>query len=339
MRQNGPRAAHAEVHAHARLPNAALCILLPSTHNPQATQSSPYWRADVELLIDSEEQREFEQLALQALESVQAGLEPGGSGSGSTGGSGKAAAGGSTSGGSSAGIPLAALMTAVPVAARAAAAASSAAWVDYELADAREECATGEEHGLPAVIDGSKPAEAQRMGRRLAAIAGNEVLPMPFYEQLLGAAQAAAAPGIRDVLPTSTEPATILQSAVDAQRPVLRQTAAAAYALATSAAAREIERLTGSGGGSGDSGGGGGGLSAEAATVAAARLNTAAERGVEVESATEVLGDGEREEWRKLGLVGGLCAGSASEDARWCPCCGGRPAAACPCKRFGVRHA
>lgn len=282
VRQNGPRAAHAEVHAHARLPNAALCILLPSTHNPQATQSSPYWRADVELLIDSEEQQEFEPLALQALESVQAGLEASGTGSGSTGG------------GSSAGIPLAALMTAVPVAARAAAAASSAAWVDYELADAREECATGEEHGLPAVIDGSKPAEAQRMGRRLAAIAGNEVLPMPFFQQLLGAAQAAAAPGIRDVLPTSTEPASILQSAVDAQRPVLRQTAAAAYALATSAAAREIERLTGAGSGGGEGGGGGGVLSAEAAaTVAAARLNTAAERGVEVESVAEVLGDGE----------------------------------------------
>ena len=49
--------------------------LLPTPSNLQATQSSPYWRADVELLIDAEEQQQFEPLALQALESVQAGLK------------------------------------------------------------------------------------------------------------------------------------------------------------------------------------------------------------------------------------------------------------------------
>ena len=45
------------------------------------------------------------------------------------------------------------------------------AWWEYELADARLEGGGGE-----AVIDGARPEEAQRMGRRLAAIAGNEVL-------------------------------------------------------------------------------------------------------------------------------------------------------------------
>ena len=238
----------------------------------------------MELLIDSEEQQQYEPLALQALESVQGGLAGSSSSSSSSGG-------GSEASGNS--IPLAALMTAVPVAARAAAAASSAAWVDYELADAREESATGEESGLPAVIDGSKPAEAQRMGRRLAAIAGNEVLPMPFFDNLQSAAQAAAAPGIRDVIPSTAEPASVLQAAVDAQRPVLRQTAASAYARASSAAAAAIERLTGAHGGSGEGGSSSEQLSSEAAaTLAAVRLNTAAERGVQVQPAEEVLGEG-----------------------------------------------
>ncbi|PRW20778.1 Meiotic nuclear division 1 [Chlorella sorokiniana] len=260
----------------------------------QATQSTPYWRADVELLIDSEEQQQYEPLALQALESVQDGLAGSSSSGGSSSSSSSSEPGGeaSSSGNASSSIPLTALMTAVPVAARAAAAASSAAWVDYELADAREESATGEQNGLPAVIDGSKAAEAQRMGRRLAAIAGNEVLPMPFFDQLLSAAQAAAAPGIREVIPSSTEPASLLQSAVDAQRAVLRQTAASAYALASSAAAAAIERLTAAGSSSSEGGGSSGELrEAATATVAAARLNTAAERGVEVQPAEDVLGE------------------------------------------------
>ncbi len=267
----------------------------------------------MELLVDSEEQQQFEPLALQVLESVQGGLVEGSSsGSGSSSsdpGTQSSSTGGGNGNGSSSGsggIPLAALMTAVPVAARAAAAASSSAWVDYELADAREESATGEERGLPAVIDGSKPAEAQRMGRRLAAIAGNEVLPMPFFDQLQSAAQAAAAPGIREVIPSSTDPASLVQSALDAQRPVLRQTAASAYSLATSAAASAIQRLTGSGssgGGEGDSKGGLLSLEA-AATVAAARLNTAAERGVQVEPAEEVLGEGAREQVREAHRFG-----------------------------------
>lgn len=64
-----------------------------------------------------------------------------------------------------------ALMEAVPAAARAAAAAYQQAWCEYELADVRQEGG-----GEAAVIDGGLPEEAQRMGRRLAAIAGNEVL-------------------------------------------------------------------------------------------------------------------------------------------------------------------
>ena len=83
---------------------------------------------------------------------------------------------------------------------------------------------------------------------------------------------------------------------------MLRQTAASAYSLATSAAASEIQRLigAGSGGGGGDSEAGLLGLEA-AGTVAAARLNTAAERGVEAESAAEVLGEGGWEGWRSVG--------------------------------------
>lgn len=111
------------------------------------TQELPYSRADVQLLVDGEEQQVFEGLAMQALESVRGGL-PGGD------------------------VPLPTLMAAVPAAARAAAAAYSQSWVEYELSDARQEGGDGQ----AAIVDGTRPEEAQRMGRRLAAIAGNEVL-------------------------------------------------------------------------------------------------------------------------------------------------------------------
>lgn len=62
----------------------------------RCTQALPYCRADVELLVDPEEQAAFEPLALQALDSAA---------------------------GSQAELPLPALMAAVPAAARAAAAA------------------------------------------------------------------------------------------------------------------------------------------------------------------------------------------------------------------------
>lgn len=249
-------------------------LALPLQARP--LQTVPYSRADVELLIDAEEQQAFEGLALQALESVAGG-------------------------GAGADVPLSALMSAVPAAARAAAAAYNSAWVDYELSDARQDGGTGGTGGVP-VLDGSDPREAQKMGRRLASIAGNEVLQLPFYEALLSAAQAAAAPGMADLLASGEDASSVLQAAVDAQRPVLRQTEAAAWALATSAAARaigqQLQRLQASGGSGGDSSGGsGGGPGADTAGAAAATgpcLNTASERGVETQSPAEVLGEGGR---------------------------------------------
>lgn len=225
------------------------------------TQSLPYWRADVELLADTEETQHFEGLAVQALDSVRGGLAGGGA------------------------LPLGEAMAAVPAAARGAAAAWAAAWAEYELSDARQEL--GDSSG---VIDGTLPEQAQRMGRRLAAIGGNEVLAAPFWDALANAAQAASAPGMQALLESGDDAGSILQAALDAQRPVLRQTEASAYAQATSAAAAAVEQQLQQPGGEG----GGGGAAAAQAAAAAGRLNTVAERGLELQPPAEILGDGGR---------------------------------------------
>jgi hypothetical protein len=179
------------------------------------TQDVPYSRADVELLLDAEEQQSFEQLAVQALDSVRGGLEGE--------------------------VPMSTLMAAVPDAAQAAAAAYGAAWVEYELSDMRAEC--GEE---PRVIDGSRTEQAQLMGRRLAAIAGNEVMQLPFWDALASTAQAAgqptAGPGaLADQGPAAAAGTVrLLEEAAAHLRPRLRRMEAEAQVLATRAAVSRV---------------------------------------------------------------------------------------------------
>lgn len=97
-----------------------------------------------------------------------------------------------------------------------------------------------------------------------------------------------------ELLDGSDDTSSILLAAVDAQRPVLRQAEAGAYAAATAAAAQEVARqlaqLCDAAGGASSSSSG----EAAAAIAAAAlpQLNTAAERGVDVQAAEEVLGEG-----------------------------------------------
>ncbi|KAI3437687.1 hypothetical protein D9Q98_000136 [Chlorella vulgaris] len=179
------------------------------------TQDVPYSRADVELLLDAEEQQSFEQLAVQALDSVRGGLEGE--------------------------VPMSTLMAAVLDAAQAAAAAYGAAWVEYELSDMRAEC--GEE---PRVIDGSRTEQAQLMGRRLAAIAGNEVMQLPFWDVLASTAQAAgqptAGPGaLADQGPAAAAGTVrLLEEAAAHLRPRLRRMEAEAQVLATRAAVSRV---------------------------------------------------------------------------------------------------
>ena len=239
------------------------------------TQEVPYCRATVELLLDAEEQQQFEGLALQAVESVRGGLDAGGGGAG---------------GGE---IPLTALMAAVPSAAREAAAVYCQAWLDYELSEARVEGAEG-----PAVIDGSRSGDAQVLGRRLAAIAGNEIMELPFFQALSSAAQeaaagdaaaAAAAAGAagNDASSGSGSGSGVLQQALATQRAVLRQTEAAAYMLATSAAARCVARhLVQHPDGAGSAGAA---AAASAPRSAPPALNTASERGIATQAPEEVL--------------------------------------------------
>lgn len=102
-----------------------------------------------------------------------------------------------------------------------------------------------------------------------------------------------------DLMGGRGEAATILQAAVEAQRPVLRQAEAGAYAAASAAAVRSVEaalqRLAAAAP-DGSSGGGAEAAAAAAAAPAAALppLNTAAERGLEVQGAEEILGEGAR---------------------------------------------
>jgi hypothetical protein len=254
----------------------------------------------VELLLDAEEQQAFEGLALQALESVCDGLEDSHP-SDDTGSDSSSPAAGPAE------VPLAALMAAVPAAAREAASAWSLAWADYELSDARRQA-----DGAPAVIDGSKAEEAQALGRRLAALAGNEVLPLPFHAAIDEAAAAGSTPVERDGgvagSPDSSEssPAGCWQAAVAGQRPALRRTEAAAYALASSAAVRflDLQVAHWQVGEPGRSDGGSGpGSSGDSMAAAAAgmwpplaqaltpppRLNTVHDRGVDVQAAEEIL--------------------------------------------------
>lgn len=239
------------------------------------TQRVPYWRADLELLPDAEEVQEWEGLALQALESVHGGL-----GDGS--------------------VPLTTLMGVLPPVVASAAAAAAAAWAEYELSDARLECGSG----YPGVIDGAAPEEAQRMGRRLAALAGNEVLVLPFWDALRSAEQAAGAPGMREILPPGDDGGSVIREALDGQRPVLRQTAAAAHAVAASAAAAAVEehlqRLGIGADSSSSEGAAAAAAAAEAAAAAAAhpRLNTVSDRGVALQPPSDVLDSG-RWGWRR----------------------------------------
>ncbi|KAL4451643.1 hypothetical protein ABPG75_007305 [Micractinium tetrahymenae] len=269
------------------------------------TLGMPYSRADVELLLDAEEQQAMEPLALQALESVQGRLGHSGSDDGDS----------SSSSSSSEALSLASLMQAVPAAAQEAAAAYSQCWVDYELSDARPE-----EDASAGVIDGTRPGDAQVLGRRLAQLGGNEVLALPFFDAVTSAVRADALAAAMDAAAaeepacggggagssggssssgsgssgaeagSSTSTGSALKAALLAQRPVLRQTDAAAYAQATSAAAssilRQLQLQTSSSGG------------AELGQVAAAgraaagappALNTAAERGVELQAPADVL--------------------------------------------------
>jgi hypothetical protein len=237
-------------------------------------QAVPYCRADVELLLDAEEAQRWEGLALQAADGAARGL-----------------------GGGDGGQPeLAALMRAVPAAARQAAAAHSLAWLEYELSEARQSGGGDGGGDAPAVIDGSRPGEAQLMGRRLAAIAGNEVMELPFYEPLALAAAAPPPPreaGDDDGQSGGGGASLALQDALAALRPALRRAEAAACTLATSAAAAAVERhlaLPGAGPAAGGApeppaaGGGGGPQLADPA-----RLNSAAERGVPWQGPDDVL--------------------------------------------------
>lgn len=174
------------------------------------------------------------------------------------------------------------------------------------------------------LIDGSRGEDAALLGRRLASIAGAEVLELPFFDALAaaergespeasaGAAQGAAmdagygGTAVREPAPaaaaerrdSSSKPARVLQAALDGLRPSLRRAEADGYALATSAAARCVDRqlgqlLPGPSAGPNSSGR----ASAEAAAAAAAAaaplvLNTTSDRGLASSSPEEFLEPG-----------------------------------------------
>lgn len=171
----------------------------------------------------------------------------------------------------------------------------------------------------------------QVLGRRLAQIGGNEVLALPFFDAITSAVRADALAAAMDAAAgeeaesgssdsggsacsaasgagEGSSSSSALEAALLAQRPVLRQTDAEAYAQAASAAARSIaQQLQQQAGGGGDgvaapgadAAGRAGGLGTGAPLV----LNTAAERGVQTQDPSEVLEAGER----RGGAVAGGC--------------------------------